>query len=139
MSLFKTISRYVCAAFFVGAGTLHFVIPDFYKSIMPPYIPAHAEMVALSGVAEILLGALLIFRRTQKLAAWGLILLLIAVFPANIYVYQHQDLFGGPPLLHLLRLPLQGVFILWAFWYTRSDRPKPAPAKAAPAEEPTLG
>jgi uncharacterized membrane protein len=53
------------------------------------------------------------------LAAWGIFLLLIAVFPANIYLYQHQELLSAPPILHLLRLPLQGVFLLWAYWHTR--------------------
>jgi uncharacterized membrane protein len=55
------------------------------------------------------------------LAAWGIIALLIAVFPANIYVYQHQDVLPAPPILHFLRLPLQGVFILWAYWHTKRD------------------
>jgi uncharacterized membrane protein len=81
-------------------------------------------MVYLSGVAEILLGAMLMFSDFQRLAGWGLILLLIAVFPANIYAYQHQELLPAAPLLHLLRLPLQGLLILWAYWYTRTDRPR---------------
>ncbi len=125
MRIFKTLSRYVFAASFVAAGIMHFVRPDFYLKIMPPYIPLHLEMVYLSGVAEILLGAMLMFRDTERLAGWGLIALLIAVFPANIYAYQHQDLLPAPPLLHLLRLPLQGLLILWAYWYTRPDRPRP--------------
>jgi uncharacterized membrane protein len=80
--------------------------------------------VYVSGVFEIALGAMLLVRKWARLAGWGLIFLLIAVFPANIYVYQHQDLFPGlSPVLHLMRLPLQGVLILWAYWYTRPDRP----------------
>jgi uncharacterized membrane protein len=134
MRIFKTISRYIFAAFFVGAGIMHFVWPEFYLKIMPPYIPRHQLMVDLSGVAEILLGAMLMFRDLQKFAGWGLILLLIAVFPANIYVYQNQDLFPASPLFHLLRLPLQGVAILWAYWYTRPDRPKPTPGDVAPPQ-----
>lgn len=140
-------SRYVFAMFFVAAGIMHFVNPAFYLKIMPPYIPLHLEMVYLSGVAEILLGAMLVFSDVaqilvgampvfsgvQQLAAWGLILLLIAIFPANIYAYQHQELLPAPPLLHLLRLPLQGLLILWAYWYTRPDRPRPAqPVSAEP-------
>jgi uncharacterized membrane protein len=58
-------------------------------------------------------------RDLLRLAAWGIIALLIAVFPANIHVYQHQELFPLPWFVHLLRLPLQGVLILWAFAYTR--------------------
>ncbi len=120
MALAKTILKYVQAAFYVLAGVLHFVNPDFYLKIMPPYLPAHKLLVDLSGVAEILLGILLAVPATTRLAAWGLIALLIAIFPANIYVYQHQEIFPGvSPLVHFLRLPLQVVFILWAWWYTR--------------------
>jgi uncharacterized membrane protein len=132
MPIFKTLSRYVFAIFFVAAGLMHFTNPDFYLKIMPPYIPSHVAMVEVSGVAEILLGAMLMFSDLQRIAGWGLILLLIAVFPASIYAYQHQDLLPAPPLLHLLRLPLQGVLILWTFWYTRPDRPRPV--QPIPAE-----
>jgi uncharacterized membrane protein len=76
----------------------------------------------VSGVAEIVLGAMLMFSDLARIAGWGLILLLIAVFPANVYVYQHQDLIPASPTLQLLRLPLQGVLIVWAFWYTRPGR-----------------
>ena len=76
-------------------------------------------MVFVSGLIEVILGILLLVPRYSSLAAWGIIALLIAVFPANIYVYQHQELFPFPWFLHLLRLPLQGVLILWAFVYTR--------------------
>jgi uncharacterized membrane protein len=135
MRIFKTLSRYVFAIFFVSAGFLHFAIPDFYLKIMPPYIPLHLEVVYFSGVAEILLGAMLMFSDLQRVAGWGLILLLIAVFPANIYAYQHQEVLPGSPLLHLLRLPLQGLLILWAYWYTRPDRlpsVQPVPAEPQP-------
>jgi uncharacterized membrane protein len=126
MRILKTLSRYLFATFFVGAGLMHFANPDFYLKIMPPYIPWHLELVYASGVAEILLGAMLMFNNLQRIAGWGLILLLIAVFPANIYVYQHQaELFPNvSPPLQLLRLPLQGLLILWAFWYTRPARPR---------------
>jgi uncharacterized membrane protein len=140
MRVFKTISRYVFAIFFVGAGLMHFRNPDFYLKIMPSYFPAewHKPLVDISGVAEIVLGAMLMFSDLQRIAGWGLILLLIAVFPANIYVYQHQELIPGPAILHLLRLPLQGVLILWAFWYTRADRPRGAQGRPAPTEESAL-
>jgi uncharacterized membrane protein len=132
MQIVKTLSRYFCGICFVVAGLLHFVAPNFYLKIMPQYLPWHLELVYASGVAEIVLGAMLIFRRLQVLAAWGLILLLIAVFPANIYVYQHQEIMPDvSPVAHLLRLPLQGVFIAWVFWYTRRDRPPAAEANPA--------
>ena len=87
---------------------------------MPPYIPNPVEMVMISGVAEIFLGLLLLFSQTQKIAAWGIILLLIAVFPANIYMAQHPELFPIVPRWGLyIRLPLQFLMIAWAYYYTR--------------------
>ena len=124
MRIVKLVSRYLFAIAFVAAGIFHFRFPEFYLKIMPPYIPAHQAMVDISGAAEILLGAMLMFSDLQRIAAWGLILLLVAVFPANIYVYQHQELVPGSPLAHLLRLPAQGLLILWAYWYTRPTRPR---------------
>jgi uncharacterized membrane protein len=104
---------------FIVAGALHFVRPEWYIKIMPPYLPWHRPLVLISGAAEIALGALLLVPRFTAIAAWGLIALLIAVFPANIHVYQHQDLLPAPPLFHLLRLPLQAVLIWWAWLYTK--------------------
>ncbi len=115
----KSASRYLLAIFMVGAGCMHFVRPDFYLKIMPPYLPFHLELVYLSGLCEALCGVLLLVRRSSRLAAWGIFALLIAVFPANIYLYQHQELLPAPGWLHLMRLPLQGVFLLWAYWHTR--------------------
>ena len=119
MQRLKTASKYLLAIFMIGAGTMHFVRPDFYIKIMPPYLPWHLELVYLSGFFEAALGLLLLVPRFSRLAAWGIIALLIAVFPANIYVYQHQELLPASPLVHLLRLPLQAVFILWAYWHTK--------------------
>lgn len=135
MKVVKTISRYIFGVLFIAAGILHFVRLDFYLKIMPPYLPYHLELVYVSGVFESLLGAMLLIKPVTRLAAWGLILLLIAVFPANIYAYQHQDLVLVPPLLHFLRLPLQAVLILWAYWYTRPDElPQKSAAMARPGE-----
>lgn len=103
---------------------MHFVRPDFYLKIMPPYLPWHLELVYLSGFFEAALGLLLLIPRFSRLAAWGIIALLIAVFPANIYVYQHQDVLPAPPLVHLLRLLLQAVLILWAWWHTKPNHEK---------------
>jgi uncharacterized membrane protein len=116
----KLIGKWIFGVLFVLAGVGHFVAPGFYMKIMPPYLPLHRELVLISGVAEILLGLLLLVSKTSWFAAWGLIALLIVVFPANIHVYQHRESFPLlSPLAHLLRLPLQGVLILWAFVYTR--------------------
>ena len=117
----KTFSKYLLALLLVVAGTLHFLRSDFFLKIMPPYMPWPVELVYLSGASELLLGLLLLVPRYSRWAAWGIIALLIAVFPANLYLYQHQEIMPGPPLLHLLRLPLQAAFILWAFWHTKAD------------------
>jgi len=121
MRRIKTISRYVLAIFMIVAGVLHFVNEPFYLKIMPPYLPAHRALVFLSGVCEVGLGALLLVPRFSRLAAWGIILLLIAVFPANMHVYQHQEVLPAPAWVHLARLPLQGLFIAWAWWHTRPE------------------
>ena len=118
MSQIKAISKYVLAIFMIGAGTMHFANPAFFLKIVPPYLPLHKELVLVSGIFEVLLGVLLLVPKTSRLAAWGIVALLIAVFPANIYLFQNQDLMPASPVVHLLRLPLQGVFILWAYWHT---------------------
>ena len=87
--------------------------------IMPPYLPYHRALVLLSGVFELALGILLLVPRMSRLAAWGLIALLVAVLPANVFMYQHAEQFHVSPTLLLLRLPLQAVLVLWAWAYTR--------------------
>ena len=118
-TLWYLVGKRTFAALFIIAGIGHFVATDFFLKIMPPYLPLHLPIVLVSRVIEILLGILLLVPRYSRLAAWGIIALLIAVFPANIHVYQHQELFPLPSFVHLLRLPLQGVLILSAFAYTR--------------------
>jgi uncharacterized membrane protein len=119
--------KWLFGVLFVLAGVNHFRAPDIYLKIMPPYLPFHRPFVLISGVFEIALGALLLVPQVSWLAAWGLIALLIAIFPANIYLYQHQEILPGPPLLHLLRLPLQGVLIWWAWIYTKQERTSESP------------
>ncbi len=113
------ILKVVLGLLFIAAGVNHFVSPRFYVRIMPPYIPWHSAMVYASGAAEILLGALLLYPRTSQLAAWGLIALLIAVFPANVHMALHpQDFQKFSPAFLWARLPLQALLIAWAYWYT---------------------
>jgi uncharacterized membrane protein len=108
---------YLMAASYIIAGMLHFINPKMYWPIMPPYIPLPKLMVALSGLAEIGLGIGVLFPATRSLAAWGLILLLIAVFPANLYMATSGKFTAIPPWLLWARLPLQGVLIWWAWKY----------------------
>ncbi len=127
MRYVKTGLKWLLAVFFVVAGLNHFLDEAFYLKLMPDYIPAelHRPAVVVSGIAEVLLGVLLLIGRTRRLAAWGIIALLVAVFPANIYGYQHsEEIFGVSKAVHFWRLPLQGVMIAWAWWYTGPERDK---------------
>ena len=117
----KTAFLYLMAVLYILAGLNHFRTPDFYLPMMPPYLPAPELLIFLSGVAEVLLGILLIPRKTRKLAAWGIVALLIAVFLANVYMLQTGGAgFGDISKAALVaRLPIQGLLIWWAWTYTR--------------------
>lgn len=119
METIKTIGLYLAALAFVFAGISHFTKERFFIKAMPPYIPFHKEMVLISGVAEILLGLGLLFPATRIYAAWGLIILLIAVFPANIYMATSGKFQQIPSVLLWLRLPLQFALIWWVYQYTQ--------------------
>src|SRR5471032_1404848 len=93
MRTLKLTLQVVLALFFVVAWMNHFLATNFYLRMMPPYLPLHLEIVYLSGVAEIVLGVLLLVPPTSAVAAWGLIALLIAVFPANVQMAIHPELF----------------------------------------------
>jgi len=112
----------LAAILYVIAGSLHFIKTDAYLRIMPPYVPWHLAMVRVSGVCEILGGLGLLVPRTRRAAAWGLIALLLAVFPANIYMATNPvDAGAGSiaPALRWGRLPLQSLLIWWLLLYTR--------------------
>ena len=106
--------------FYVYVGIKHFTDPAWFMRIMPPYLPFHKELVYISGVFEIILGLMLLVDKTRYIAGWGLILLLIAVFPANIYLAQtNGNAMDTTPLIAWGRLPFQAIFILIAYWHTR--------------------
>ena len=129
--MIKLILKYLFAIAFVLAGLNHFVNTAFYMKIMPPYLPRQLLLVYLSGVFEIALGCLLLIPRFTPLAGWGLIALLIAVFPANIHMAVNHDLFPEYNVTALwFRLPLQFVFIAWAYYYARA-MPQVGPRKEA--------
>jgi uncharacterized membrane protein len=132
--MLKKISLWILSVFFILAGVRHFTHRQFYLSIVPPYIPWHLACVYVSGVAESALGLALLVPRLSRLAAWGLIALLIAVFPANIYMWTAHVPVGGvaiPGWFHAVRLPLQAVLIAWAYWHTRPSPPRAAPSTIA--------
>jgi uncharacterized membrane protein len=110
------------AVLYVAAGACHFIVTRAYVRIMPDYLPAHRELVLLSGAAEIAAGVGLLMPQTRRTAAWGIILLLIAVFPANLWMAQHPEHFPSIPLWVLwLRLPLQLPLLWWAWQYTKPE------------------
>lgn len=114
----KLAFKILLGAGFILAGSLHFLKPAPYVEIMPPALPFPLLLVYVSGFCEMALGALM-FTRFAPLAAWGLIALLVAVFPANLHMALHPELFPQiPAALLWWRLPLQGVLIAWAYWYT---------------------
>lgn len=123
MSKWKKISLYSMAALYVVAGINHFANPGFYKKIMPPWLPWHYSIIYISGVAEIVLGLLLLPAQTRRLAAWGIIILLIAVFPANVQMMLNYQQEKNPYLwIAVARLPLQLLLIGWAFQFAKAGR-----------------
>lgn len=125
----KRIGLLLLAAFFAYAGVNHFTNPAFFEAIVPSWLPGPPLLVVyVSGFFEILgaLGALL--PQTRALAGWGLVALLVAVFPANaqMAIESERWVAAGTPLWALyLRLPLQLVLIAWAWWATRPDAEAP--------------
>ena len=118
----KRFSLLALAAFFVVAGANHFLNPDFYVRIMPPYLPAHLELVYLSGFFEVLGGLAVLVPRYRVLSGWGLILILLAIYPANIHMALNPEMFPAVPAFALYaRLPLQIVLIALAYWATRPE------------------
>lgn len=120
----KSILRWLLTIIMVAIGISHFLRPDPFVAIMPEVLPAKLLLVYISGAFEILLGLGLILPSTRRYVAWGLILLYLAVFPANInQAINHIPLDGNVVAAWKLwaRLPLQLVLITWAFWYTRPD------------------
>jgi uncharacterized membrane protein len=111
------------AVLFLLSGGFHFLAPQVYLRIMPPYLPAPVALVYLSGAAEMLGGAGLLVPSARRYAAWGLVVLLIAVLPANIYMATaHVSTPGimGHRWAQWLRIPLQAPLIYWAWLYTRT-------------------
>jgi uncharacterized membrane protein len=121
-SLPKRIALIAAAVFFFVAGVSHFTNAEFFLAIVPPYLPAPLALVTISGIFEILGGLGVMLPATRRAAGWGLIALLLAVYPANIHMALHPEQFEEMSRGALLaRLPLQFVFIAWVWWATRPD------------------
>ncbi len=116
---------YLMSLLYCTAGFMHLLRPDFFVAIVPPGLPSPEWLNVLSGLFEISLGVFVLEPRVRWLAAWGIIALLIAVFPANVNMALQNLGPDGPgtgsPPLNWARLPLQLVMIAWAWWYTRPE------------------
>ncbi|QZP37287.1 DoxX family protein [Halobaculum magnesiiphilum] len=120
---------YLMSLLYVVAGVAHFLAPAPFERIVPRELPASRALVSLSGFAEVALGIGVLIPRSRRISAKGLILLLLAVFPANVNMAVRDV--GANPLPERaeglydaalwIRLPLQGVLIAWAWWYARGD------------------
>ncbi|MFN6498255.1 MAG: DoxX family protein [Nostoc sp. DedQUE01] len=122
MNQHKERLRVILAIAIIVVGVTHFLIPEPYVKIMPPQLPYPLELVYLSGFYEILGGIGLLVPPVSQAAAWGLIALFIAVFPANINMAVNHiklEYIPDSPWVHVIRLPFQAVLIAWAWWYTK--------------------
>ncbi len=125
--LFKLFTIYILSIFYISVGVAHFLIPEKFLIIIPEIFPVPLFLVFLSGFFEILLGLLLLIKRLRYYAGIGLILLLIAVFPANIYLYLDdgvRNLYGGVSQADaLIRMFFQFPLIVIAYWHSRQSSP----------------
>ena len=124
MRFLKKASLVILVIGYLAAGVNHFRAPEGYINIIPQYIPLPKLMNILAGFFEILFGLLLIFKRTRQLAAWGIILMLIAFLPVHIDMVLHAPFWLGSlyvtPFIAWVRLVvLQPLLILWAWWYVK--------------------
>jgi|TARA_B100000123_G_scaffold159920_1_gene118259 uncharacterized membrane protein len=122
VTIIKSFLIIISSIFYVIVGIKHFIEPEYFLSIVPPYLPYHLELVYISGLFEILFGLLILFPKYRYYGAIGLILLLVAVFPANIYLAQSkeaQEAIGATQEIATWRLPIQGVLIWIAYFIRR--------------------
>lgn len=127
----RTLSWVLIGGLFLLAGANHLRVPESYLPIMPPYLPWPKVLILVSGLAEIAGGLGMLLTATRRLAGIGLIVLLVAVFPANVSMAMHQiqlPQFEVPIALLWIRLPLQGLLIVWVWWTIRF--PKRTPSNA---------
>jgi uncharacterized membrane protein len=120
--MLKQIFFYILILFYLVAGINHFRNPDSYIKIIPTYLPFPVFLNLSAGFFEILFAVLFVFTETRNIAAWGIILMLIAFLPVHIDMILHAPMMLGKfkvtPFIAWLRIPLQGLLILWAYWYT---------------------
>lgn len=119
VKLAKSILIIITSIFYTIVGIKHFVDPNYFLVIIPPYLPFHLALVYISGFFEILFGLMILIPKYRYYGSIGIILLLIAVFPANIYLAQNEEAqiaLGASKEIAVWRLPIQGIFLAIAYW-----------------------
>ena len=127
VTIIKSFLIIISSIFYVIVGIKHFIEPEYFLSIVPPYLPYHLELVYISGLFEILFGLLILFPKYRYYGAIGLILLLIAVFPANIYLFLSEiprETLNISKNQALIRLPFQIPLIILAYWHSKKSETK---------------
>ena len=120
----KELLRVILALCILAAGIAHFVVPEPFVKIVPDFLPYPLSLVYISGVFEILGAVGLLTPPVSRAAAWGLVALLIAVYPSNINMAVNHIHLNGIPnsfWFQAIRLPFQFVLVAWAYWYTKPD------------------
>ena len=124
MKYIKLITIYFMSIAYTYVGVRHFIDPDFFLAIMPNYLSMHLFFVYLTGLMEVVFGTLLAFRKTRKFASYGLIILLLIVFPANIHLVESelsQSILEVSREQTIIRLPFQGLFLILAYWHSKNN------------------
>ena len=124
MKKLKFITIIILSIFYINVGIAHFTNPEFFLVIMPPYIPHQDLFVYLSGFFELLFGLMIVFKKTRYYGGIGLLVLLIAVFPANIYLYQSseaQEILNISKSGAFIRLFFQVPLIILAYWHAKEE------------------
>ena len=120
MKILKLITIILMAYFYISVGIKHFTEPEWFLQIYPPFLPFGLAAVYVSGFFEVLFGIMLLIPKTRYYAGWGLIALLIAVFPANIYLaYTNGAAMDFSAAVAWGRLPFQALFIGLAYWHSK--------------------
>ncbi|HAN30920.1 MAG TPA: hypothetical protein DCQ06_04930 [Myxococcales bacterium] len=128
---YRQLALYVAATSYIIVGVAHFTHAAFFVRIMPPGLPEPLWLVWISGAAEVLGGIGLLIAKTRKAAGYGILALLVAVYPANIYMAMQPELFSdlGSQAALYARLPVQLVFAAWVIWVAQLRHPEPKSPK----------
>ncbi len=110
--------QFPLALIFITSGIFHFIKPNLYKKVMPPYLPYHKALIIFSGIAEITAGIGLCLFNSQRMAAWAMIGMLVVFIPIHIHmIVEEKASLGLPKWVLILRVLLQFILIYWAFQY----------------------